>query len=175
MKKGFTIIELLTVVLIIAIMMGVLGVGISKSRLQARDATRMSHISLTSQVIEQYAASHGGRYPVVADTMNCVDTITNASELNLTAFANNAIPKDPKPAAARGSSCSGPVHGYYYATQVTNRTSSGALQYTLQVGLEQTPNEDATEFQKDSYSPPTNSAKRFYYFFAGAYSSKKTP
>jgi prepilin-type N-terminal cleavage/methylation domain-containing protein len=64
-KKGFTLMELLIVIAIIAILAAALIVGINPARhfRQARHSTRWQHMESISTAIYTYAIEHGGSYP----------------------------------------------------------------------------------------------------------------
>jgi len=53
-KKGFTLIEMLIVVAIIAILSGLILTGLSSARKQARDARRMSDLANIASQLEVY-------------------------------------------------------------------------------------------------------------------------
>ena len=62
-KKGFTLIELMVVVLIIMLLAGVIVVNVDTARKKARDAKRISDLSTVSAALENYYADNHA-YPV---------------------------------------------------------------------------------------------------------------
>jgi prepilin-type N-terminal cleavage/methylation domain-containing protein len=74
-QKGFTLVELLIVVVIIGIMSGVLIVVINpqKQRERAQDGVRVGNISKLVQSIEAFRAGEGV-YPADKDAMQAADT-----------------------------------------------------------------------------------------------------
>ena len=61
-KKGFTLIEMLIVVAIIAILSGLILSGLNRARMQSRDARRMADIKNIQAQLEVYYNSHN-KYP----------------------------------------------------------------------------------------------------------------
>ena len=61
-KKGFTLIEMLIVVAIIAILSGLILTGLNRARMQSRDARRMADIKNIQAQLEVYYNSHN-KYP----------------------------------------------------------------------------------------------------------------
>ncbi len=62
-KKGFTLIELMVVIALIAILSSVLLVSLSSSRAKGRDAKRIADIDALKTALALYADSHSSRYP----------------------------------------------------------------------------------------------------------------
>lgn len=63
MRKGFTIIEILIVVVILAILMGVGLGGYSYFLERAREISAKGGLRLLHVAVEMYATNHEGRYP----------------------------------------------------------------------------------------------------------------
>jgi len=83
MKKGFTLIEMSVVLLIIGILAGIVLRNIGGQSIQARDTKRVADLRVLSNYLAQYLAKQG-QFPSSADTSG------SWSNLN-TAFANAGI------------------------------------------------------------------------------------
>lgn len=95
-KKGFTLIELMVVVTIIAIL-AVVGLTLfNNTQRRARDATRQREIDAISKAMESY-------YAPLVSTINPVTCPSGAApltspgycDLDNTMFADNVVPDDP--------------------------------------------------------------------------------
>jgi len=73
MKKGFTLIELMVVVLIVGLLSGLVVVNVNNSRLNARDAKRIQDIDTINTAIQMYAEANNGQYPapIAASASDC--------------------------------------------------------------------------------------------------------
>lgn len=69
-KKGFTLIEMLIVVAIIAILSGLILTGLGKARSQARDAKRMAQAKDLAAQLETEANLYNGDYTQVTGLCN---------------------------------------------------------------------------------------------------------
>ena len=99
MKKGFSLVELLVAIAIMAILMAVAITGLRGARQSARDATRKSDLEQYKIALEGYSTNHGGSYLIEAATVD-VDTLCVANKL-LEYFGGDAgnCPEDPVTAA----------------------------------------------------------------------------
>ena len=91
MKKGFTLIEILVVVGIIAILIGMGTVSFSTAQKKARDARRKADMQAIQNSFEQYYSICGFSYPVtgtgdVDTTIACADPVQTIME---------TVPTDP--------------------------------------------------------------------------------
>jgi general secretion pathway protein G len=129
-KGGFTLIEMLVVIAIIAILTGIIITGLVGSKAKARDAKRASDLSQISLAIEQYFdrcdqypvpnTLGGGIYSVMSSSgmLNKSDGCPPGSSVTLGSFISS-IPTDPS-GASDPLGNSGTYNGYYgYATNST--------------------------------------------------------
>lgn len=128
-RTGFTLIEILIVVAIIAILASIVLVGIGPTEQLGRDARRVSDLHSIQTALELYYAQNG-RYP---------KTITSA-DLTPALIGGNAVPQDPTNNAAAGY-----VYGYGVSTDQQS--------YLLWAKLE---NKSGSSFQ--GYTPPSTTA-----------------
>lgn len=73
MKKGFTLVELLVVISIIAVLSGVILPNIAKMRARGRDGVRIADISQMRLALEHYFTITG-KYPIEITSSDLADT-----------------------------------------------------------------------------------------------------
>ena len=137
MKKGFTLIEILIVVAIIAILASIVLIGLGPAQQSGRDARRLSDLHEIQNALELYY-NKCGYYPGTANcasnadaaSMAAVNTAVAGSALGV----NSALPQDPSAGAT------------YFYDSFNNGTT-----YTLGAKLE---NPNSSVFT--NYTPPTN-------------------
>ncbi len=102
-KKGFTLIELLIVIAIIGLVASIITVSANKSRGEARDTIRLSHMRQIINAVELFYDKYG-HYPDDRDGIHtggeCIGTgkscgRSNAFETAISEFMQ-VVPKDPK-------------------------------------------------------------------------------
>jgi prepilin-type N-terminal cleavage/methylation domain-containing protein len=71
MRKGFTVIELLTVIAIIMIMLGVLRPMLSVSTSKSREYECESHLKQIGMAVHAYVEDYGA-YPATFDSVDCI-------------------------------------------------------------------------------------------------------
>jgi prepilin-type N-terminal cleavage/methylation domain-containing protein len=145
-RKGFTLIEILIVVAIIAILASIVLVGLGPTQQSGRDARRLSDLHEIQNGLELYYNACG-YYPGTATVAPCLAykpiTVTPAiSQLAiiLTSFSSlgvNSIPDDP-------------TSGQHY----TYSAVPGGTSYILSAKLE-----NANNSVFNSYTPPANAAQ----------------
>lgn len=131
MKKGFTFIEILVVVTIIALLSAVGAISYSQFTKQSRDAKRKADIEQIRAAVEMYR-SNNGQYP-----LNSQFTFTSCtapgSVSDGTATYLSKAPNDPKCTASTPSK-------YYYnaldSSDVTCTALTTCVKYILAVTLE---------------------------------------
>lgn len=78
-KNGFTIIELLVVVSIIAVLSSITFSALSSARMKARDALRMQNLEEIKKALALYFADNGQKYPQPEGTVVAWSYSTNSS------------------------------------------------------------------------------------------------
>jgi prepilin-type N-terminal cleavage/methylation domain-containing protein len=118
-KKGFTLIEILIVVAIIAILASIVLVGLGPTQQSGRDARRLSDLHEVQNVVELYY-NECGFYPSVAAAAGVCPT---ASNINTYADMTAAITGTP--ATGANSLPNDPTSGktYFYESYGTTATS----------------------------------------------------
>ena len=103
-KGGFTLIEMLVVIAIIAILTGIIISGLVGSRAKARDAKRASDLSQIALALEQYF-DRCDQYPanITASNLTTINTgcPSSPSQVSLANFISK-IPTDPSTNASYG-------------------------------------------------------------------------
>ena len=113
-KKGFTLIEILVAVTIVAVLSIIGVVSYSSINKRSRDAKRKSDLEQVRSALEMYRADNGSYPSVNASNLQTAD--------NLTALVPDYVPQlpsDPK------YSSSNPSAGPFYYYQPTNGVDSG--------------------------------------------------
>ena len=140
LKKGFTLLEMLLVVAIIAILAGIVIVAINPSKQlgAANDAKRWSDVNTIVNAVYQYSIDHGGVLPGpgdLLDTDTCTSTpvseicltgavscvagavtLTNLSSTTASGTYISSIPVDP-------SGPTTPHTGYYIVNTLNGRVT----------------------------------------------------
>ena len=128
MKKstsGFTIIELMTVIIVLGILVAVVVVGYNGVQGRSRDAIRRSDISNITKALEQYYDDNG-TYPAATYRSDNINWSTFSTALNGGPGGPviDDLPKDPKnsgdPTLATGYG-----YSYYYYTAAACGQASG--------------------------------------------------
>lgn len=90
-KHGFSLIELLVSISIIAILMALAIVSFGSAQVKARDARRMQDMSLLQKAAEQYYMIAGSKYPNTGAVVSVGTTWASGSQTILESF-----PQDPR-------------------------------------------------------------------------------
>ena len=133
-QSGFTIVELLIVIVIIGILATLVIVTFSGVQQRARDSERKTDINAIAGQLEAVYAKNGA-YPTLTDVNDSAWRSTNEFRIDTKAFA------DPKSATPAGAALAGAVGANVYAyTNLTpaSCTSATCATYTLTSTLEQT-------------------------------------
>jgi prepilin-type N-terminal cleavage/methylation domain-containing protein len=130
-RQGFTLIELMVVISIIAILVGLLVANVSSIQTKSRDGARKIDIRKVQRALEQYKADWG-RYPDVSGT-NKWTMLNNITQLVPRYI--NPMPVDPK----YGSTCTVGTTGSGYLYSV----SADGSRYAVFTQLENPNDQDA--------------------------------
>jgi len=133
-QKGFTLIELMLVVLIIGILSGVTlsVINIKGIQSKSRDARRVGDLKKMQTALELYYSDYRG-YPMKSTWENVNDSLSVLSLAIVPSYISK-MPLDPlEGKATPDSNCYGGVsaHGYYYITPDCVGTGCLAGRYIL--------------------------------------------
>ena len=115
-KNGFTIVELLIVIVVIGILAAITIVAFSAIQQQARDAERKAEMKTIEKAIQMYRIDNDG-YPTCTNTTYVVGDTANACFMD--SIANSLVPK-------------------YMAQMPTDPINSGNDRYRYGVGYQKT-------------------------------------
>lgn len=130
-KKGFTLIEILLVIVIIAILAGIVLIAINPGRQvsQANNAQRRSDVNAILNAVHQYTIDNRGSAPTgITSTSTAIGSgvglVDICSALVPTYIA--ALPYDPTATGAGYTSCASYTTGYNIEKDSNNRITVNA-------------------------------------------------
>jgi len=123
MRKGFTLVEIMIVVAIIALLAAIAIPNLLRARLNANDAAAKASLQALVTAIESYAAS-AGEYPTDQDNL------TNANPK----YLNEGIVGTTKHGYDFADDTSWSTTGYSVSANATNCNVSGSKDYTVTTG-----------------------------------------
>src|SRR5690349_3400647 len=97
-SKGFTIVELLIVIVVIGILATLVIVTFTGVRKKARDSQRQTDINAVESHAQTYYAANDGKYPTLANLQDSAWVTANLKGLDAEAL------KDPKGGGIQGTS-----------------------------------------------------------------------
>jgi len=106
MQKGFTLVELLIVVIILAILAAIVIPQFSSATVDAQESALDSNLNALRSAIDLYKVQHNGKYPgqVAATGATCTVGAAGAGAINT---AQAVIDQLTKYSSASGTTCSG--------------------------------------------------------------------
>jgi prepilin-type N-terminal cleavage/methylation domain-containing protein len=144
-KNGFTLIELMVVVGLIAILLAMVLINLNKNRIRARDNIRVAHIQTIRLALEEYRAVCGV-FPATLelDTNNTRTSLQQSSSNGCEFELGDFIPEIPTaPALADGSQILADgvarnenVFGGYYYAGLSTQVNGPCFEYHIAAELE---------------------------------------
>lgn len=125
-RKGFTLVEVLLVIVIIAILAGIVIVAINPARQisQANNTQRSSDIQAVLNAVHEYTIDNRGQIPAEITTTSTV-VGSGASQINICSYLVPTyvaeMPFDPTAAGAHYKDCSDYDTGYTIAKDANGR------------------------------------------------------
>lgn len=131
-NRGFTIVELLIVIVVIGILAALVIVTYNGIQQKARDTERKTDIKALQGHLEAYWADNA-KYPTLADANDTTFRTTNFKGLDPAAFADPKNSGSQQLCAAAAANC----YGYVVTpTGCDNGTNGDCSNYTLTADLE---------------------------------------
>jgi prepilin-type N-terminal cleavage/methylation domain-containing protein len=141
-KSGFTIVELLIVIVVIGILAALVITTFSGIQQKARDTKRQTDIKALHSQLEAFFAQNGGGYPVLADVNDAAWRATNMKGLDANALCGPSN-SDQTNCTLAAAPASGAAEKYGYATLEADGTTACSTgtgttcpKYTLTANLE---------------------------------------
>lgn len=142
-RVGFTIVELMIVIVVIGILASITIVAYNGIQARARDVTRKSDISNLADLIEIYATKHNGQYPLSSGSTainSSWSTTGDASWANLVALLSpyGTVPTGDPSGKPGGM---GSYNYSYFGGHMPTGYCGGNLLYLITYKLEAEPNQ----------------------------------
>jgi type IV pilus assembly protein PilA len=141
-KKGFTLIEVLLVIVIIAILAGIITIAVNPGRqiAQANNTQRSSDIKAVLEAVHQFAVDNRGTLPAnITDTPTVIGSGDDQTDIctDLVPTYITAMPTDPTAADAAYTDCTDYNTGYQVSVdgdgRVTVSAPSAELDATISI------------------------------------------
>jgi len=140
-SQGFTIVELLIVIVVIGILAALVITTFTGIQQKARDTKRKTDIGAIEAQLEAFYAQNGGGYPALVDLQTAAWVASNLKGLDPTAFCDPSNAATPCTLAAAAVSGSGGKYGYAMlqadgVTACAATTGNTCPKFTLTANLE---------------------------------------
>lgn len=178
-RRGFTIPELLTTIIILIILALMATTGFMNARRSGRDAERISDIQTIASSLER-GATVSRQYP---GTSGCADNLP-LSFFDRGTLKTGDVPEDASPANRNVSTCSSYLDGYFYTVRpaagtdaLVKPTTGEQYEFALSVGLESDPDSDSRgDLQRGFGAVPVQNRTQYVLFgpYCGASAASNT-
>ena len=128
-RRGFTLVEIMIVVAIIALLAAIAIPNLLRARVNANDAAALAYLKTVSTSLETWAAANNGLYPIAAnlgalallDIATVAPVYIDAAKLATPQFGHNIA-------------FAGSASGYQVAANTTTNSVTGTRDYMITTG-----------------------------------------
>ncbi|MBI4160231.1 prepilin-type N-terminal cleavage/methylation domain-containing protein [Candidatus Wolfebacteria bacterium] len=133
-SRGFTLLEILVAVTIVAILSSIIIVGLSQIQARGRDTRRIKDLSETQHALELYYSANGS-YPAAATWGGLRTALLGSGSGNNLGIIS--IPSDPSPSAGYGYCAASDGSRYVLAAYLEDTNNPNLRQYPSETNFDQ--------------------------------------
>ncbi len=155
-RRGFTLIELMIVIVILGVLMGTILPRLTGAQSRARDTGRIADLNTIAQALETYYDDNG-QYPGENGTEYCLNTGEDKISPSLSGYLKAQKVPTPPQSGQKTLSCTG---GYVYAPITSKGIDNNGFLLLTDVETYQLANFDAQDFDVQKSVDDLNKAMK---------------
>lgn len=136
-RKGFTLIELMVIIVVVGILATIVSVGLAVYQKQARDTQRQTDVTAIAEALEAYYEQNG-EYPSCATMTSTPDTIASQLKLDTAALQAPSSNADNSFICTSLSGSGSDQYAYVGDGSASCQSGDSCLEWTLQYRSEET-------------------------------------